>query len=383
MVTMEEDPGDYKGEHSSTQNGTLHFEADSQLVVYTDSEEEFNEDLHNSDEDSNFDDSIDLLSLPPGFRVRRESNPELPETVTCLTTPVGSKVYVVGTAHFSESSQDDVSKTIEATQPDIVLVELCSSRVNILQLDEKTLLAEASNITVEKMRTAIKQSGLIQGIMHLLLLSMSAHLTKQLGMAPGGEFRRAFKEAQRIPGCKIHLGDRAIQVTLRRALSSLSLWQKVCLAWYMITSKDPISKEEVEKCKQKDLLEEMLREMTGEFPALSEVFVKERDMYLANSLRLAAQPIRDPRDDAEFIAPIVVGVVGIGHVPGIQENWEKEVDIKELLRVPPTTRLGTTMKWTFRAALVGFASWACYKLFRLASYLVTLTYSYLPRIPYK
>jgi len=35
---------------------------------------------------------------------------------------------------------------------------------------------------------------------------------------------------------------------------------------------------------------------------------------------------------SEFIAPIVVGVVGIGHVPGIQENWEKEVDIKELLR---------------------------------------------------
>ncbi len=30
--------------------------------------------------------------------------------------------------------------------------------------------------------------------MHLLLLSMSAHLTQQLGMAPGGEFRRAFRE---------------------------------------------------------------------------------------------------------------------------------------------------------------------------------------------
>ena len=38
------------------------------------------------------------------------------------------------------------------------------------------------------------QSGVVQGIMHLLLLSMSAHLTKQLGMAPGGEFRRAFRE---------------------------------------------------------------------------------------------------------------------------------------------------------------------------------------------
>ena len=30
--------------------------------------------------------------------------------------------------------------------------------------------------------------------MHVLLLSMSAHLTEQLGMAPGGEFRRALKE---------------------------------------------------------------------------------------------------------------------------------------------------------------------------------------------
>jgi len=34
----------------------------------------------------------------------------------------------------------------------------------------------------------------IQGVLHLLLLSMSAHITKQLGMAPGGEFRIAFRE---------------------------------------------------------------------------------------------------------------------------------------------------------------------------------------------
>lgn len=33
----------------------------------------------------------------------------LPSTVTMLDTPFGSKVYLVGTAHFSEESQDDVS----------------------------------------------------------------------------------------------------------------------------------------------------------------------------------------------------------------------------------------------------------------------------------
>jgi pheromone shutdown protein TraB len=87
----------------------------------------------------------------------------------------------------------------------------------------------------------------------------------------------------------------------------------------------------VEKCKQKDLLEEMLAEMTGEFPALSYVFVHERDLYLAHSLALAAQPVPTPYG----VEPAkVVGVVGIGHVPGIVAHWGKvgEEDITPILR---------------------------------------------------
>ena len=40
----------------------------------------------------------------------RDPNPQLPETVTVLDTDWGSKVYLVGTAHFSEESQRDVSQ---------------------------------------------------------------------------------------------------------------------------------------------------------------------------------------------------------------------------------------------------------------------------------
>lgn len=50
---------------------------------------------------------------------------------------------------------------------------------------------------------------------------MSAKLTKELGMAPGGEFRRALAEASKIPNCSIHLGDRQINVTLQRAIKGL------------------------------------------------------------------------------------------------------------------------------------------------------------------
>lgn len=38
-----------------------------------------------------------------------EFNNNLPETVNLLTTPNGNSVYLVGTAHFSEASQKDVS----------------------------------------------------------------------------------------------------------------------------------------------------------------------------------------------------------------------------------------------------------------------------------
>lgn len=121
------------------------------------------------------------------------------------------------------------------------------------------------------------QNGLMSGLMQILLLKVSAHITEQLGMAPGGEFREAFKEvnhtlctpsqtdgclfsfllcllffsffildlfpftqAGRVPFCKFHLGDRPIPVTFKRAIAALSLWQKARLAWGLCFLSDPI-----------------------------------------------------------------------------------------------------------------------------------------------
>ena len=81
-------------------------------------------------------------------------------------------------------------RVIRGVQPDIVMVELCKARTNILHLDEETIIEEAQNLDFEKSLEIIRSQGSVQGIMYLLLLSMSAHLTKELGMAPGGEFRR-------------------------------------------------------------------------------------------------------------------------------------------------------------------------------------------------
>lgn len=42
----------------------------------------------------------------------KEFNENLPETVTLLTMPNGCNVYLVGTAHFSEKSSEDVANVV-------------------------------------------------------------------------------------------------------------------------------------------------------------------------------------------------------------------------------------------------------------------------------
>uniref|UniRef100_A0A2C9LQK3 TraB domain-containing protein n=1 Tax=Biomphalaria glabrata TaxID=6526 RepID=A0A2C9LQK3_BIOGL len=92
------------------------------------------------------------------------------------------------------------------------------------------------------------------------------------------------------------------------------------------------------------MLEQMIEEMTGEFPALGRVFVKERDIYLANSLRKIAQPIPCPDAPDGKIPSVVVGVVGIGHVQGIKENWDKELDVDEICKLPTASVLSIITK---------------------------------------
>ncbi|EJW88647.1 hypothetical protein WUBG_00441 [Wuchereria bancrofti] len=323
------------------------------------------------------------------FDRNRHPSPELPkETVTVLNypfpptaIPVGddenefrksladAKVYLIGTAHFSPDSQQDVLKTIANTQPDMVMVELCPSRISILSMDEDTLLEEAKNLNFDKVINTIKQSGAVQGILHVLLLSMSAHMTKTLGMAPGGEFRAAHKGAMNVKMCKLILGDRPIHVTVQRALSSLNFFQKLRLFYHIVLShKTTITQEEVERCKKSDMLEELLKQMAGEFPLLSKIFVEERDLYMTNALHtLLKKSTFDKRvawskTDAAWQPISVVAVVGMGHVPGIISNWNKRIDVGDLLIIPQPTHTEKFIRLTLKAMIIGVVGYVFYQV---------------------
>ncbi|XP_067203496.1 traB domain-containing protein isoform X2 [Linepithema humile] len=286
----------------------------------------------------------------------------LPETVTLLTAPEGGKLYLVGTAHFSVESQNDVSKIIQAVQPHVVVVELCRARIGIMQLDEEVMYRYAKNIDYKTIMDTIKKEGLYNGLLHILLLRMAARVASQLGMPPGGEFRRAFEEVKKVPNCIVHLADRPINITIQRAIRSLSWWQTIKLGWHLSMMNDPITQEDVELCKQRSMLDEMIASMKEEFPVLGEVFVKERDIYLTNSLQLACLPCGPA--NRLLVEPRVVGIVGLGHVSGIVENWGKVKpgDIPPIMRVPPPSLSGKILKFTVKASILGAVIYVGYKV---------------------
>lgn len=200
------------------------------------------------------------------------------------------------------------------------------------------------------------------------MLNMSAKITEDLGMAPGGEFRRALEEMKRLPADSIpilHLGDRSINVTLQRAFNGLSLWQTIKIVSKLIFSNKSITKEEVEQCKQKDLLEELMEQMAGEYPVFRDVFVNERDLYLCHSLTLAAMPTQLlPNGTPKPVK--VVGVVGIGHSAGIAKNWGKvdESQLPGILVVPPARLSTRVFKATVKYGLLTLIGYGVYRIIR-------------------
>lgn len=281
------------------------------------------------------------------------SDSDLPSSVVKLDCPNGSKVYLVGTAHFSRESIQDVRRTITLIRPEVVLLELCNDRKAMLQRSDEDILREARTMTLAKMRSFIRRDGMLAGIAQSFYLKFSAELTQQLGVAPGGEFRAGYEEALNIRA-NVHLGDRLVGITFKRALATLSFWNKLYFAALlvrMLTNTTAITSEEVENMKSRDMVQVLLGDLTNEYPSLAEVVVNERDRILTYSLMVSANCVQQP-----YGPPVtVVGVMGMGHIGGVCSNWMTVGDIRPLLIIPRPSRTSvlvwTGLKISFRLGL--------------------------------
>ncbi|XP_032511367.1 traB domain-containing protein-like isoform X2 [Danaus plexippus] len=252
----------------------------------------------------------------------------LPPSATFLQNDDNAKVVLLGTVHFSKKSVEDVSEIVKVLKPNAILIELCRQRVSLLELDDRKFLEDAKNLNAQKIKDAVKGQSFMSGMLHAMLLKTYADIAKELGVAPGGEFRRAYHEMKKIPGCKLFLGDRPIRITIARAFQSLTVLELGQVLYHLTTSNPkPLDKDQLERYKDKDYVHAQFEEITRQVPAFKKVFhvfVDERDKCLAFSLQECVRSVEKPR---------VLGVVGMGHVDGIMKYYGqmKQEDIVPLL----------------------------------------------------
>lgn len=306
----------------------------------------------------------------PIYSTLAEFDRNLPPTVKLLRTENGSKVYLIGTAHFSRKSQDDVSLVMQNVRPDKLVLELCPLRLHILHFDEERLLQESADLNYEKIREILRQHGFVGGMFYIKFLNINASVTRQLGIAPGGECRRALAEAQQLPNCEVLLGDRSIYVTMQRAIRSMTLLEKLQLSLFyaLFQSNAKITQDDVEQLKTKTAAEISSGNAQKSQPiqAIYNAFVHERDILLSHSLRYAAsgQRMMDPLGVPP--APLkVVGVVGIGHSSGILRNWSQKLtqsQVDDLLSLPAEKISHRLMRGSIKYGIIGLCGYGLYKI---------------------
>ena len=252
----------------------------------------------------------------------------------------GRKITLVGTAHVSKESVEEVKETIKTLQPDCVAVELDEKRADSIQNADR--YSQLDLVKVFK-----RKEGFLL-LANLILSSFQKRMGMNVGVKPGDEMLAAM-DAARESETPFVLVDRPIQITLKRAWAKNSFWGKCKLLATLISSafsKEEPDPSEIEKLKERNEMDSMMNELAEYMPVIKEVLIDERDRYLASKIW-----------DAQ--GSNIVAVLGAGHLPGVQAWLEKlsskaaSSDVSEISVVPKGGFFIKILGWLIPACIVG------------------------------
>ena len=118
------------------------------------------------------------------------------------------EIILIGTAHISQESIDEVTAAIESEKPDCVGIELDDERYASLKNPESW-----RNLDIVKV---LKQKQGWVLLANLVLSSFQKRMGADVGVKPGEEMKAAAFKADEL-GIPVVMVDRPIKVTLRRA----------------------------------------------------------------------------------------------------------------------------------------------------------------------
>lgn len=251
----------------------------------------------------------------------------------------GREFFLLGTAHVSRESISDVEREIETQKPDCVAIELDEQRYASLKNPESWRNLDIVKVLKEKRGWVL--------LANLVLGSYQKRMGEDTGVQPGEEMKIAAEKANSL-GIPIALVDRPIQTTLRRAWAKNSFFGKCKLLAVLFSSifeKENISSEQIEELKNSNEMDSMMAELAEYFPAVKQVLIDERDLFLASSIWHSK-------------GNKVLAVLGAGHLPGV-ERWLKQFaedaslsDVSNINEVPKAKFFTKLIAWAIPLAIL-------------------------------
>ena len=265
----------------------------------------------------------------------------LPDTVRTVELG-GRTLHLVGTAHVSPKSVEDVERTLDLVEPDTVAVELCAARHQTLTDRENWRKLDIYQVLREGKAALLLSS--------LVMSGFQRRIAESLGVEPGAEMMAAVNWAG-VQDRRLELVDRDIQTTLKRTWGRLGLWSKMKTLFQMVGGlfvAGDIDEQTIEELKEEGALEGMLEGMARALPTVKETLIDERDLYMAQKFR-------------ETEGETVVAVVGAGHVPGLVTALEEDRDLAPLETIPRPSWLPRLLKWGIPLAIIALIAYGFYR----------------------
>lgn len=251
----------------------------------------------------------------------------------------GDRTYhIIGTAHVSEKSRQEVANLIESVHPDKVCIELCQERYDSFKDTDRWKKLDIFDV--------IRKGKFLFLLANLAISAYQRKMGAKLGVKPGAELIGAAEEAEKR-GIPVALIDRNINTTLKRTWANLGFWTKCELLSAIVAStfsNEKESKEEtsqaIEDLKQDANLSTMMQAFAEELPQVHKPLIDERDRYLVAKMRSCG-------------GKNVVAVVGAGHVNGMKKYYHEPIDTDELDRRPAPGIVWKLIKWLFPLIVIG------------------------------
>lgn len=250
---------------------------------------------------------------------------------------------VLGTAHISTASVEAVREQIKEYQPEVVAVELCSSR--------HQALTSARRLDKEGLLKVVKEGKAPLVLLQSLLAAEQRKMGLDEGQQPGAELLVAVQEAEAAE-LEVALIDRDIQTTLRRAWKKMKFREKFRILWSLLgDDEDEEGPEVAELLENQDLLSSLMEELRTFSPGAGTVLIDERDAFLAGKLSLLQS------SDKKILA-----VVGAGHLKGIERHLKnntapKDDELEQLDLLPVRGRFSKSIPWLIPLFVMGLMAY--------------------------